>query len=424
MNPTEAIAYIHTFGWEQHAPGLTRIRRLLELLGNPERSLRFVHAAGTNGKGSTCAMLASMLQKAGYQVGLNTSPHLVRFEERIRINGEMIPGETLAALVERIRPLADAMEEHPTEFELITVLALLYFKEEACDIVVLETGLGGELDASNVIDTPEVAILTAMGLDHSALLGNTLSEVASAKAGIIKPHGQVVSFGGCPEADAVFRRTCAKQGASLYQADFSRIGHPVETLSGTRFTCAPYGELTLPLLGDYQTKNAMLAITAAEVLREHGWKLTNEAIREGIAAARWPGRLELLRPAHPAVLLDGAHNPHGMRATVDSLKKLLPDRKAVLVLGIMADKAVDEMLDLLVPLTSEVFTVTPDSPRAMKSSELADRILSRGIPARPCLSPADALRRAVSRAGSEGVVCVLGSLYLAGEILETLETLH
>ena len=401
MSPSEAIDYIHTFGWEQHAPGLIRIQRLLHLLGNPERSLHFIHIAGTNGKGSTCAMLSSILQKAGYRVGLNTSPHLIRFEERIQINGELIPGSKLAALVERIRPFADAREEHPTEFELITALACLYFKEELCDIVVLETGLGGELDASNVIDVPEVAVLAAMGLDHSSLLGNTLAEVAAAKAGIIKPHGQVVSFGGCPEADAVFRSTCAKQEATLHEADFSRLQVLDETLSGTCFLCEPYGELTLPLLGDYQTKNALLAITTAEVLRQQGWTLTDQAIRAGIASARWPARLELLRPAHPAVLLDGAHNPHGMQATVDSLKKLLPGRKAILVLGIMADKAVDDMLKLLAPIALEVFTVTPESPRAMQASELAKRIASLGISAHACSSPGEALRSAVDCAGND-----------------------
>ena len=423
MKPAEAIDYIHSFGWEQHAPGLNHIRELLALLGNPERELRFVHVAGTNGKGSTCAMLASMLQKAGYRVGLNTSPHLVRFEERIQVNGELIPGEDLAALVERIRPAADAMAEHPTEFELITALAMLYFQDRACDIVVLETGLGGELDASNVIDTPEAAVLAAMGMDHCGILGNTLAEVAQAKAGIIKSGGRVVSFGGCPEADRVFRETCRDRGAALREVEFTRIQEPVETLEGTTFTCAPYGQIHLPLPGDYQTRNALLAITAAEALREAGWKLTDAAIREGIADAHWPGRLELLRTKDPAVLLDGAHNPHGMRAAVESLRKLLPGQKAVLVLGIMADKDVEEMLELLTPVASAVFTVTPDSPRAMAAEELARRVEARGIPAQPCETPAQALRQAAHRAGTGGAVCVLGSLYLAGEILETLETL-
>lgn len=420
MNPAQAIDYIHTFGWQQHIPGLTRMRQLLAALDQPQRSLRFIHVAGTNGKGSTCAMLASILQQAGYCVGLHTSPHLVHFEERIQVNGEMIPGETLAALVEQVRPIADAMDEHPTEFELITALAMLYFQSRHCDIVVLETGLGGELDATNVIDTPELAVLTAMGLDHAALLGHTLSQVASAKAGIIKPGGAVVNYGGCSAADEVFRHTCQAQNASLTTADFRRIHQPVENLTGTHFVCAPYGELFLPLLGDYQTKNALLAITAVEALRERGWRISDDALRTGLAATRWPGRLELLRPSDPAVLLDGAHNPHGMRATVASLQKLLPGRKVVLVLGIMADKDVTAMLDCLCPITQEVFTLTPDSPRAMTAQDLATQVQQRGIPAHACNAPAEALRRAAATAGTGGTVCVLGSLYLAGEVLETL----
>lgn len=423
MNSTETIDYIHSFGWEKHTPGLTRIRLLLERLGNPERELRFVHVAGTNGKGSTCTMLASVLRRAGYRVGLNTSPHLVRFEERIQVDGELIPGEALARLVECIRPVADSMEEHPTEFELITALAMLYFRERKCDIVVLETGLGGALDASNVIDAPEVAVLTAMGMDHCGLLGNTMREVAEAKAGIIKPHGAVVSFGGCLEADEVFRRTCRERGATLREVDFRRIQDPSESLAGTTFHCEPYGELRLPLLGDYQAKNALLAVTAAEVLRERGWAISPEHIREGLASVSWPGRLELLRPRNPAVLLDGAHNPHGMMATVESLMGLLPGKKVDLVLGMMADKDVDEMLNLLTPVAGQVFTVTPDSPRAMAAEELARRVAERGIPAHSCETAAQALEQAVRCAREGGTVCVLGSLYLAGEVLETLENI-
>ena len=215
MTGEEALAYIWSHGWETRAPGLDRIRELLRRLGDPQRELKFVHVAGTNGKGSVCACLASVLEAAGYRVGLNTSPHLERFSERIRVNGEEISGEALGAVMDRVRLAAEAMPEHPTEFELITAAALLHFLEERCEIVVLETGLGGALDASNVISTPEAAVLTAMGLDHAAILGPTLRDIAAAKAGIIKPGGAVVSRGGCPEADEVFRRTCRERGAAL-----------------------------------------------------------------------------------------------------------------------------------------------------------------------------------------------------------------
>ena len=423
MLEAEAIEYIHRFGWEKHTPGLERMRELLAALGHPEQGLKFVHAAGTNGKGSMCAMLSSILRAAGFRVGMNTSPHLVRFEERIQVDGKMIPGPALAELVEKIRPAADAMAEHPTEFELITAIAFLWFQAQKCDIVVLETGLGGALDASNVIDTPEVAVLTAMGMDHASILGNTLTEVAKAKAGIIKPGGQVVSFGGAPEADTVFRQVCREQKAVLTEVKFERITNVDTSLQGTKFDCAPYGTLELPLLGTYQVRNALTAITAAESLRREGWQISDEAVRRGLASARWPGRLELLRKKDPVVLLDGAHNPHGMRSTVDSLRRLLPEKKAVLVLGMMADKDVDTMLTLVEPIAASICTVRPESSRAMAAEELARRVRERGIPAQAFESADRALRAAAAEAGPGGAVCILGSLYLAGEVLETLETM-
>ena len=328
MTGEEAIAYIHSYQWEKHEPGLRRIRELLHALGDPQKDLKFVHVAGTNGKGSTCTMLAAVLHVAGYRVGLNTSPYIVTFHERIQVDGRMIPDQALSELTERVRPAAEAMEEHPSEFELITAIAMLYFKEQHCDIVVLEVGLGGALDASNVIDCPEVAVLTAMGLDHVALLGPSLTEVAGAKAGIIKAGGTVVSYGGCPEADAVFRSVCAERGAALKEVDFSRLGSSELSLNGAAFDFAPYKGLRIPLLGAYQVRNAAVAITALAVLRETGWAVPADAIRQGLAAVSWPGRFEVLR-REPVFLLDGAHNAHGMRAAVESLKALFPDQKLV-----------------------------------------------------------------------------------------------
>ena len=415
MTGQEAIAYIHSYNWEKHEPGLRRIRALLHALGDPQRGLKFVHVAGTNGKGSTCACLASVLRAAGYRVGLNTSPYLVTFHERIQVDGEMISDEALAALTERVRPAAEAMAEHPTEFELITAIALLYFREQACDIVVLEVGLGGALDASNVIDVPEVAVLTAMGMDHTALLGPTLTDIASAKAGIIKLGGDVVSYGGCPEADAVFHRTCAAQGARLTEVDFSRLTRRSLTLQGSVFDFAPYQALELPLAGAYQLSNAATAITALEVLREKGWSISEDAIRRGLAAVRWPGRFEVLRQS-PVFLLDGAHNAHGIAAAAESLKALFPRQKLVFLLGILADKDVEHMLDLLAPLAARVFTVRPDSPRALTAEALCHLLTDRGVPAQVCGCVDDGVRAAIRAAGPDGAVCALGSLYFSGDV--------
>lgn len=423
MTGEEAVAYIHTFRWQQHPPGLHRIRALLAALGNPQEALRFIHVAGTNGKGSTCACISAVLQAAGYRVGLNTSPYLLRFHERIQVNGEPIPDEALGALTERIRPAAEAMPEHPTEFELITALAMLYFKEQRCDIVVLEVGMGGALDASNVIDVPEVAVLTAMGLDHVRELGPTLSDIAAAKAGIIKPGGTVVSYGGCPEADAVFQQVCAQQRADLRAVDFSRLQAVRSDLEGSFFEFRPYGVLRLSLAGSYQPKNAAAAVTALEVLRERGWRVTEDTIRQGLAAVQWPGRFQLLRRA-PAFLLDGAHNPHGMAAAAESLRAAFPGQKPVILLGVLADKDVAQMLAPLLPLASRFFTVRPENPRAMAAEELAARLAPAGIPVRACGSVAEGVRRAVAAAGRDGAVCALGSLYLSGDVQRAVAELN
>lgn len=415
MTGQEAIAYIESFGWEKRPPGLHRIRELLYRLGDPHKQLKFIHAAGTNGKGGTCACIASILEAAGYRVGLNTSPHLETFYERIRVNGKLISDEDLGALTERVRAAAEGMDEGPTEFELITAVAFLYFLKERCQIVVLETGLGGELDASNVIDTPELAVLTAMGMDHAAILGPTQTDIAAAKAGIIKPGGSVVSFGGCPEADAVFRRICRERGASLTKADFSRLSHVRPSLTGTMFDFAPWKDLSIPLAGNYQVKNAALALTAAEILQTKGWNISDDALRQGLAAVRWPGRFELLRQ-RPAVVMDGAHNAHGMRAAVESLQMLFPGKKWVFLLGILADKDVEKMLDLLAPLAGAAVVLQPDSPRALPSKRLCELLEERGVPSWPAASAKEAVAVALAAAGESGMVCALGSLYLCGEL--------
>ena len=416
MTGQEAVAYIDTFQWQAHAPGLERIRTLLHALGDPQKELKFVHVAGTNGKGSVCAYLASVLRCAGYRVGLCTSPCLEYFRERIQVDGELIPPETLGELTELARPAAEAMEDHPTEFELITAVAMLYFRRCRCDIVVLEVGLGGALDASNVIDVPEAAVITVMGMDHAAILGPTLGDIAAAKAGIIKPGGAVVSFGGCPEADAVIRERCREQGAQLTEVDFSRLRVVGTGLDGTDLEFAPYGALHVPLVGLYQAKNAAVAVTTVEVLEKRGWEISRRALEQGLASVCWPGRLEVVRRAGPVILRDGAHNAHGMAATVESLRALFPGKKLTILMGVMADKDVEDMLKLLAPIAGQVFTVRPESPRAMPAEELAALVNRYGVPAVPCAGVAAGLQAAAEAAGADGAVCALGSLYLVGEV--------
>ena len=415
MTGQEAIEYIHSYQWEKHAPGLNRIRDLLARLGDPQKELKFIHVAGTNGKGSTCAMLDSVLRAAGYRVGLNTSPYIMTFHERIRVDGEMISNEALASLVERVRPAAEAMEEHPTEFELITAIAMLYFKEQKCDIVVLEVGLGGAMDASNVIGVPEAAVITAMGMDHVALLGPTQADIAREKAGIIKQGGTVVSCGGCHDADEVIFRRCAELGAHLTEVDFSALGHEKLSLNGAEFLFGVREGLHISMAGAYQVHNAALTITVLEVLREKGWNIPEEALRTGLERAHWEGRFEVLQQ-EPVFLLDGAHNAQGIEAAVESLRELLPEKKIVFLLGMLADKDTETMLDLIAPLAERVYAVRPESPRAMEAEELCRLLAQRGVPAEPCPTVEEAVANACAAARECGAACALGSLYMSGAV--------
>ena len=414
MNYDEAMQYIHAVQWAGHKPGLSRTRTLLAALGDPHRQLKFVHVAGTNGKGSTAAMLAACLQAAGYRVGLYTSPFINRFNERIQVNGEQIPDRALVQLVEQVKPAADAMADVPTEFEIITALGMLWFAQQRCDIVVLEVGLGGTLDSTNVIDPPECAVITALGMDHVRELGPTLAEIASAKAGIIKPGSPVVSYGGAPEADAVIARAAERQNAPLTVVDFAKLNVRGGDLDGVNFDFDGLENIRLPLIGSYQPKNAAVAITALRVLRQRGWNIPESAIRQGLERVSWPGRFELLRHS-PAFLLDGSHNAHGMRATVQSLRDRFPGQKFVFLLSIMADKDVDEMLELLLPLAKQFVTVAAHTPRAMPAQTLAEHIRVRGGMAEPAPSIEAGVARAVALGGS-GPVCALGTLYFSGEV--------
>lgn len=414
MTYEEALNAIHAVHWQGHKPGLERTRALLSALGDPHKALRFVHVAGTNGKGSTAAMLDSCLRAAGYRTGLFTSPYINRFNERVQVDGVPIPDGDLVRLVERVQPAAAAMADTPTEFEFITALGMLWFAEQRCDIVVLEVGLGGALDSTNVIDPPECAVITALGLDHVKELGPTLADIAAAKAGIIKPGAPAVSYGGAPEADRVIAAAAHACGAPLTVVDFTRLRLRGAGLDGQTFDFDGLAGLTLPLLAGYQPRNAAVAVTALRALRARGWDIPDEAIRRGLASVRWPGRFELLRRS-PPFLLDGSHNAHGMRATADSLRSLFPGQKFVFLVSIMADKDADEMLRLLLPLAKAFVTVTAPSPRAIPAADLAARIEALGGSAEPAASiPAAVERTAALAAG--GPAAALGTLYFSGEV--------
>ncbi|MDR3310210.1 MAG: bifunctional folylpolyglutamate synthase/dihydrofolate synthase [Oscillospiraceae bacterium] len=414
MSIEQTLAYIHSVKWQGAKPGLSRTRELLSKLGDPQNRLRFVHIAGTNGKGSTAAMTAAVLKASGYKTGLYTSPYILRFNERMQIDGEQISDSVLGELTDVIRPFADAMEDSPTEFELITALAMLWFERNGCEIVVLEVGMGGELDSTNVIATPEVAVITAIGLDHTAELGGTIAEIASAKAGIIKPGGTVVCYGEEESAVRVFAEKCRAVGAELIRTDFSRLSVAGSGLDGSVIDFAPYRGLTIPLAGTYQPKNAALAITVIEALRRRGFSIPDDALRSGLASVQWAGRFEVLR-RDPVVILDGAHNSHGIHAAAQSFTALFPGQKLIFLVGVMADKDVASMMAELAPLAAHFVAVTPHNPRAMKADRLAELLRTLGAPAVAADTVEDGAKLALRLSGG-APVAALGSLYFSADV--------
>ena len=436
----DPIAYINTPRWQASRLGLERIRELLERLGRPQDRLKFVHVAGTNGKGSICAYLASILSAAGYRTGMFTSPYIERFEERIRVDGAMISPDELRDVTLAVREHAEAMAEetgdHPTEFELMTAVALEHFARFGCDIVVLEVGLGGRLDSTNVIDAPEACVIARIGLDHTALLGNTLAAIAGEKAGIIKEGSAVVSWPQEPEAMAVIEHAAAEHGCELRVPDFAQLeegairwedgASPFRSFSYTEWT-----DLRTGILGSYQSQNATVALEVVSVLRGRGWHIPDEAVRAGVARTRWPGRFEIVEggssPDGFAIVVDGGHNPQGARALADSLAEVFPGRKPVFVIGVLEDKDYPRMLEDVLPLGSAFVCVTPDNPRALPAHKLARAIRWTGqdlLGCSACVNPVvardfeDAIRRARELAGPDGLICAFGSLYSVAALKE------
>lgn len=415
----QAMDYIHSIGWRGSRLGLDRTRELLSMMGNPEKSLKFVHVAGTNGKGSVCAMISSVLKEAGYKTGRYTSPYIEKFNERICIDGEPISDEDLAVLTGYVAEFAEKMSDHPTEFELITALGFEYFKSKNCDIVVLEVGLGGELDSTNVIDSPVVAVITALGLDHTAELGDKIEMVAAAKAGIIKPGTAVIYYGSEKAADDVIAAKCKKVDAKLKTPDYSQMKLISSDERGLVIDYKNYKHITIPLMGEYQQKNAAIVLEVIDILTEKGYAISENAIRDGIAKTLWPARFETLHKK-PTIIFDGGHNPQGVKAAIDSLNLHFPGKKAVLVVGIMKDKNVDGVLSLLAPYAEKLFAVTPDNPRSLDSHELCKMASKHGINVVNSISVKAGIDAAIGYAGSEKIILAIGSLYMYSEVKKAL----
>ncbi|MCL2573428.1 MAG: bifunctional folylpolyglutamate synthase/dihydrofolate synthase [Defluviitaleaceae bacterium] len=404
-NIDQAKEFIFSTAYKGSVLGLERIQDLLFRIGSPQNQLKFIHVAGTNGKGSTAAMLSSVLVEAGFRVGLFTSPYIDCFTEMIQINHIPLDDNGLIALANKIRPHLSLMVDKPTEFEIITSLAFLHFFRQDCDIVVLEVGMGGRLDSTNVIDAPEVAVITNIGMDHMEFLGNTIEKIAAEKAGIIKSGAACVCYPQKESVEDVIRQKCQEQGVQavfLKEADIE---------IAKRYT--------ISLFGHHQLLNACVAISTIYALQERGWNVPKEALQQGLAKTKWAGRFEILRK-NPDFIIDGAHNSQSIDAAASTLQMLYPNKKITFIIGVLADKDYEYIIKTLLPLAKDFIAVTPDNPRALLSNVLAEYIHCQGGNAEDCKSIEKGVEQALTIAEKDGVICAIGSLYLIGEVRKNL----
>ncbi len=442
MTYSEALEYIHSVSWMGSRPGLSRITELCTAMGDPQKGMKFIHVTGTNGKGSTCAMTESILRHAGYRTGLFTSPYVRDFCERIMIDGSPVSHEVLANATEYVKGFADKMKDKPTEFELITAIAFKIFRDSGCDITVLEAGMGGRLDSTNVIESPVLSVITGVSLDHTAILGNTIAKIAKEKAGIIKPKCEVLYCGSdapmteelslfAGEADMaldlenestlaydVIKNEAFKQGAVFNLCDYTSLEIKKADLNGMAFDYKSHKNVEIPLLGLYQGTNAVRALEIVKLLCKNGFKISDEAVREGLKTVVWHARFEKLF-ADPIVLYDGGHNPEGISAAATAIAYYFPDQKVNLLTGVMQDKDYKMMARELSPFVSKVFTVTPDNPRSLSSDKLAEVYRELGVESESFSVLSEGCHTAFECSKKSGtpLIC-LGSLYMYAEVCE------
>lgn len=424
MNYEEARVYLDNVSKYGSVLGLDSVRELLRRLGNPQDDLKFIHIAGTNGKGSVLAYLSTVLKEAGYKVGRYISPTLFAYRERIQVNEEYIEREALARLTTRIAAEVSGMKEsgmQPTAFEIETAMAFLYFQEKKCDLVVLEVGFGGLEDATNVVTTTVMEVITKIGYDHMAILGNTLEEIAANKAGIIKPETLVVSMKQRPEAMRVIEEVCQEKHAALHVADPEKVSEVIYGVDSQSFSYGGEANLTIHLAGAYQIDNAVLAVEAVHGLRSLGYEISRDALERGLQKAVWRGRFTLLNK-HPLVIVDGAHNEDGALVLKRSLELYFADRKIHYIMGMFRDKEYEKVLAITAPLAESILTVqTPGNPRALEKEELAKAAKKYHKDVKPAKDIASAVEESLKKAGENDVILAFGSLSFLSEIEKALE---
>lgn len=404
--------------------GLSRIEELLSLIGNPQDKIKIIHVSGTNGKGSFCAMLCSVLKNSGYKVGSFSSPAITKVNDSFRINCDEISDEEFASLINDIAPICESMDDKPTEFEVLTAAAFELFFRSNCDIAVVECGMGGDLDSTNMIGSPLLSVITNVQKDHCGFLGNTIEEIAAHKAGIIK-HGRPVFFGG--ESDNIPQsiiNAAKEKSAPLFTKNWSEIKYnfpeSVFSLSGTSFNYKGM-KINLPLLGTYQLGNAVNVLNCVEILRDEGLEIPYNAVKSGIENSKWHGRFEVLRKK-PIVIFDGSHNPDGIKYAAESIELYFKDKKIALLIGVMADKEYELYADMLGGLIDQCFAVSPDNPRSLDSRILAESFVQKGIGSSAFENLEDGVKAAFDHAKNKDIPLIaLGSLYMYREFIEALE---
>lgn len=424
MNYNEALQFIHESHKFGMRLGLDNIKKLLELLGNPQDNLNIIHVAGTNGKGSTCSFISSILKESGYKVGLYTSPFLETFTERIRVNGENIREEEVGKIVSLIKEKIEIMVSegysYPTEFEIVTAMAFYYYNQEKVDFVALEVGLGGRYDATNVIDKPVVSAITSISLDHTGILGDTLAKIAFEKGGIIKEDCPTIVYPQQEEASEVIKNICAEKKSKYIECDFKNIEIKSSNINSQIYNCNINGkelrDLEIKLIGDHQIKNSIVALNVIEYLNDI--KITNiseENIRKGLLETKWPGRIEKISE-NPMFIIDGAHNEEGAKSLANSIDKYFENKNKILVIGMLEDKDIESVLDLLIPKFNKVITTTPDNPRAIDANKLKEKIERYNIEVTCKPNIKEAVDYALEISNKDDVIISAGSLYMIGNV--------
>jgi len=421
VNYAEAMEYIQSLGHLGISPGLDSTSQLCRRLGDPQKDLRFVHVAGTNGKGSVSAYIASVLKMGGYRVGRYISPTIFDYRERIQVNDRMISQRAVCEGMERIRSACDDMTAegypHPTAFEIETVLGFLYFREKKCDIVVLEAGMGGLLDGTNVVENTCVAVITSISRDHMKFLGGTLAQIAAQKAGIIKNGSVAVTCAGCEEVLKVIAEAAAGKGVPLRIADGEKAGHVRYGLEKQSFDYGDWKGIKIGLGGQYQIENAVLALEALKALEGVGFPVPEEKLREGMAKACWPGRFTVIG-RKPYFIVDGAHNEDAARRLAQSVRFYFPGKRIIYIMGVLRDKEYGKMIELTHELADQIITVTPpDNARALSGYELAKEValVHQEVTAADSLEEAVEMSRLL--AGKEDVIVAFGSLSFLGRLM-------